>query len=80
MVEAAVAVGLAARAATNNDIEDLVLATSAEEDQMYFEAMDCLEKEPLRGKTEKMRLKMKKGRKVIAVWKMAQVKKVPMTV
>ena len=53
MIEATFAVGLAARAA-NNDIEDLVHLTSAEEDQLFFEAMDCLEDEPLRGKTDKV--------------------------
>ncbi len=53
VVEVAVAVGLAARAAANNNIEDLVQATSAAEDHMFFEAMECLEEEPLRGKTDK---------------------------
>jgi hypothetical protein len=50
VIEAAVAVGLAARS-TGNDIEDLVQATSAEEDQFFFEAMECEEEEPLRGET-----------------------------
>ncbi len=46
VVEAAAAVGLAARA-THNDFEDLLQNTSAKEEQ-FFEAMECLEEEQKR--------------------------------
>lgn len=45
MIEAAVAIGLADRVA-DTDIEDLV---QAEEDQLFCEAMECLEEELIRG-------------------------------
>ncbi len=52
MVEAAVAVEIVAKAA-DQDIDDLVLATSAEEDKMFYEALVHIEEEQLKGKTDK---------------------------
>ena len=49
VVEAGVAVGLAARS-LDNSIEEQMLATSAEEDQIFFEELEHIEEEQLQEK------------------------------
>ena len=52
MVEATVSVGIAAKV-EDQDIDDLVLAISTEEDKMFYEALVHIEEEQLKVKIDK---------------------------